>query len=156
VDQSKHAIPVLNVGIPIFRGCDPTVFARIIHDEPEACIRFRYIVSDFAKLSEDGSLTDVKIRELYQKVEYEVSRIDLEYRNLLRKREQSLAGVLIGTIGLTLCAIVSDEFREIAKTLFGATSIASGMKYLFNVQETDHSLRRSDYYSAWKVWKSLN
>ena len=153
VSGKQVTLPILKVGLPILKNCTPELMHKIMSDEEDAVRRFRYISKKFTEESNSENVSEQKLIELFQYIDYEASRIDLQFSNLIRKRQQSLGSVLLGTMGLWLCATLPEEFAQAAKAILGTTSAAGGLKYVYSVADTEQTLRSNDNFIAWKLWK---
>ena len=148
--------PILKVGIPFLKGCPTDVMASIISDELDAVSRMRYVSKSFAETLGCKQIGQAVLRNLFEKIDYEISRLDLDYQRLIRKRQASLGGVLLGTFGLWLCASVPAEFIEAAKALVGTASAAKALSYAQLVSDSEAMMREKDFYVAWKAWKAIS
>ena len=155
-EKSYVSVPILQVGLPILKNCPPELMAKVMEDEQDAVMRFRYLTKKFSEKADLEELTNNDLQDLFQSIEYEVSRLELQYKNLLRKRHQSLGSVLLSTVGLWLCASIPEEYVDMAKAFFGTATFASGLNYVYLAADTENTMRQSDYYLAWKIWKQFN
>ncbi|WP_321470908.1 hypothetical protein [Halarcobacter sp.] len=122
-EKDYVSIPILQVGLPILKNCPPHLMVKIMQDEEDALKRFRYITKQFSDKADKKQLTLSDIQDLFQSIDYEVSRLDIQYKKLLRKRQQSLGTILLTTVGLWLFATIPKEYAEVAKAFFGTVTL---------------------------------
>ena len=146
-------VPICTVTMPILRNLPTETMIKIIEEEVDAAWRFRFVVNKLLNASDAPTLLE-KISDVFQEVEYHVRKLDNEYKDLLRKRDRSLAGVMLGSVGFVISVAVPQYLVEYAKEVFGVLSAAKVLDYVYAVQDTHPQLRKSDFYVAWKAWKA--
>ena len=151
--ELPSSVPIISLNLPVFRGVPVDTLKKLFDEDTDALMRLRFVLKEMNLLSNNQLITNSGIQEIAERLEYEISKVQLEYEKLIRKRNQSLANAGLGVLGLIISISFPENFAPIAATLGGAAAGVNSLKYVYSIKETNKEIRSRDYYFAWKAWK---
>lgn len=144
-----------DIYLPYIKNIELSELAKIKQNETDAFRNFQFkmsrIFSDLKDIDDES-----KIRYIMEETEHKVQKIESEFR-----KTQTLKSLEKTSIGIFIISIVSliagtENINKLVSLVLGAPSLTSILKIEKDRKLAELSLRKSDFFIAWKLHRQAN
>ncbi len=145
-------LSVYNMWLPELKNVPFDILLKLRNEEQDSFTKFHFALKELIASFEDLN-SETKLKELFQKVDYEVRTFEDKLKIIKKNRAIKAYEAIVGFSVMGLCLALPSDVAKIISSVIGIYGGNDFIKALFREREQINNIKISDFYIPWLCTK---